>query len=370
MNRTAIRLSWSLFMRRWWMQVIVVMLLAVALVMGNSLVGILYDGLAANRLFRGFDDRESTALFIPQDVNASNGVWKQLEHTTYESVTLREGGDQHGQAFTMALYGARTCEGMKLPTQVYEDGSVACAASPPYRVGEVIQTEYRGEPLTLRVTKRLPYHAPYLAFSTVSNEPTYEMVCERATMERPVVMVCRADLPQDLGPRSRECAVVFLNEPCTADETQLTNIGFLLPLTQVDTESREEITHVLAAYMPLVLCTFLIGVVSLMGLMMMLILRQMRALVIFRLCGLSRRGLGAIGRAYGWMLSLGAAAVAAVGMVTVSPVSVGENSISVYNVVFTLALLGLPVLLAAWLPRRMIPREAPLAALSETEAMI
>ena len=370
MNGTAIRLSWSLFMRRWWMQVMVMMLLAVALVMGNGLVGILYDALAANRLFRGFDDRENTAFFMPQDVTASNGVWKQLEHATYESVTLRQCDNQHGQAFTMALYGARTCEGMKLPTQVYEDGSVACAASPPYRVGEVIETEYRGEPLTLRVTKRLPYHSPYLAFSTVSTDPTYEMVCERATMERPVVMVCRAGLPQALGPRSREGAVVFLDELCTADEAQLTNIGFLLPLTQVDKESREEITNVLAVYMPIALCTFLIGVVSLMGLMMMLILRQMRALVIFRLCGMSHRQLGAIGRVYGLMLALGAVAVAAVGMVTVSPVSVGENTISVYNVVFTLALLGLPVLLAAWLPRRMIPREAPLAALAETEAMI
>lgn len=369
MNRTGWRLGLSLFWHKGAMQAVIVLMLTCTLVVTNALTTLVYQQTAATRRFRGFDNPENTAFFFPQDETAAQGIWNELDDTAYETVSKRSATDATGRNMTLMLYGARTAEGLGVPISGAQEGRIPCAASAPYRVGDVIETSLYNQHVVLQVVERLRAGDVYPSFTTLSNRVDFGMVCETVSEQSgAVVLFCRDLLPHAPATRAADNAIVFFDGAREENVTRLQTAGWVVPLNEAHTYTNEELRASLAAYLPLGVTTFLIGIVSLAGVMMILILRQMRTWVVFEICGMSRWQLGCIGRAYGLSIALLAALLAAAGWFTVVPELLDVTNLAWPNAVVTLLLLALPVALADGIPRRLVPREDPLTALAKGEA--
>lgn len=370
MNRTGFQLGWSLFMRKWWMQLIITLQLAVTLILINVLACVVYEAFGTQRLFRDFD-KENTSFFMPLDTVAVKERLPELKNSVCEPVVHRRMNDENGREFQLMLYGEQTAIGLGVPLKGAEEGCVPCAASAPYRRGERFNIQYNGRSVTLQVVKRLRNADYYLSFPVTSNALSFEEACEKiATHEGAVVLVCNTQLPVSSSSTSRNNLVVFHTDDSEADKVCLREAGWLVSLKDSQISSREELTTYLSAFLPIGIATLSSGLVSLIGLLLLHLLRQMRTLVVFHICGMSRQQMGYIGRAYGLMLAAGAFAAALLGWFTIAADIHREMSLSWLNGVMTLVLLLLPVLAADGAPRCLIPRENPFTALSETEALI
>lgn len=368
MNRTAMRLGWSLFMRKWWMQLLIMIQLGITLFLGNVLVCQLSDHCGALWLFRRFDDNK-VAFFMPQD--KASGVLAETG-VGYEVLVRNSMKAADGQMLNVTMYGSGTADAlMPVLNKSLDSGCVPCAASAPYRKGDRIEVTDSGQKITLQVVDTLHQGERYFSYSVWGNGIAVDKVCEPVGQYiEPTVLLSQAQWPVELMLSTRANMLVFFDSADhAAEDARLREVGFLVTMGEARANTREEAGNYTIVFLGISLATFLIGIVSMIGLLLLQTLRQMRTFVIFHVCGMSRRQLGCIGRMYGMCLSLGAAVLAVVGWFMLEDMHAGLM-FGWMNVVITVVLLALPILLADVLPRRLVPKENPITAMTETGATI
>lgn len=370
MNPTMLRLGCSLFFKKWWLQLLIMLQIAATLLLTNLLVFQYNDAHQVERLFRGFDG-ERTWLYMPVDTTAVGEIAGRYgDGMQFETVTTALWSNVGESGCRAVFYGDRTAAGLGLPfDRPLPEGRIPCVASGPFRTGDRIAITYEGQPVELEVVRHLGEKQVYFSFVGSSDEASLDLLCDQTgSVTEPVLLLRKSDLPGVFPQSARANALVFFDgEPDQAAIEAFRDAAWMSSLGSAREKTLDELGLWMKNLLPVALAIFLVGMASLTGLTLLHTLRRLRAFAIFTVCGMSRRQLFGIGTGYALLLLLGTGLllIPIVLWAAEARILLEGMIVSWLNVLATGLVAALVAVVTAALPPLLIRKEHPLTTLSK-----
>ncbi len=297
-----------LFRKNFWLNLIVVFQIGLALIMMNIILG------TYNKVNQAYDFTyeysSDSAFFTPMRISGNIDInldfnYLNSTNTKFEFLSKR----LEGNFSSIFSYGERTCEGLKGQlksgkwfNQAEITSDIECVIiGNRFSIGDNFTEKVGNRTFSFIVVGKLGNSAVLISPSKSSASMQADMLFYDHVSKRDgLAIICCSQIVAEAAGTYGNAFVYFdSNNHETKDVVidYINNTGNIITMDQIRQNSDEELSFMLKAYLPLAVCFATMGFISLIGISVLNILKNKSVYSVYFICGMNKKD--------GFLLNLG-----------------------------------------------------------------